>query len=319
MLIFKQTKAKTSLGPPPLICADQTERKTEAKGDGSSVASENSQSHRNHPRLPPQTPPVAHTLHRQASPPLRARSTEEPNISEDRNRSIRGKKGGAKACHSFLAVFTIATVGLEDQARQSVARLLGLQSRRSGLRTMVSDFGTRWWLLLQRLDFHPKTQQLRRAYSHGSFAGLGFLSWYLSGKIKAFDQQGHAAKLCIVVLPLLFAALVGVSRVDDYWHHWQDVFAGGFIGFTVASFCYLQFFPPPYDVNGCMPHVHNARMGESRNGTQPPIYDQSSSLAVRQTELENVYARSQHGLAITEFNVPDSSPILSDVESGRRY
>nr|GMD70322.1 lipid phosphate phosphatase 2-like [Ipomoea batatas] len=152
-----------------------------------------------------------------------------------------------------------------------------------------------------------------------SFAGLGFLSWYLSGKIKAFDQQGHAAKLCIVVLPLLFAALVGVSRVDDYWHHWQDVFAGGFIGFTVASFCYLQFFPPPYDVNGCMPHIHNARTGESRNGIQPPIYDQSSSLTVRQTELENVYARSQHGLAITEFNVPDSSPILSDVESGRRY
>ncbi|XP_019172603.1 PREDICTED: lipid phosphate phosphatase 2-like [Ipomoea nil] len=152
-----------------------------------------------------------------------------------------------------------------------------------------------------------------------SFAGLGFLSWYLSGKIKAFDQQGHVAKLCIVVLPLLFAALVGVSRVDDYWHHWQDVFAGGLIGLTVASFCYLQLFPPPYDVAGWMPHFHITRMGDSRNGTQPPMYDQSSSLTARQTELENVYARSQHGLAITEFNVPDSSPILSDVESGRRY
>ncbi|XP_050149967.1 lipid phosphate phosphatase 2-like isoform X1 [Malus sylvestris] len=62
-----------------------------------------------------------------------------------------------------------------------------------------------------------------------SFAGLGFLAWYLSGKIKVFDRRGHSAKLCIVILPLLCAALVGISHVDDYWHHWQDVFAGGLI------------------------------------------------------------------------------------------
>lgn len=64
----------------------------------------------------------------------------------------------------------------------------------------------------------------------GSFAGLGFLSLYLSGKIKAFDRRGHVAKLCMVFLPLLFATLVGISRVDDYWHHWEDVFVGGLLG-----------------------------------------------------------------------------------------
>lgn len=64
----------------------------------------------------------------------------------------------------------------------------------------------------------------------GSFAGLGFIAWYMAGKIRAFDRRGHVAKLCILFLPLLAAALVGVSRVDDYWHHWQDVFAGGFLG-----------------------------------------------------------------------------------------
>jgi membrane-associated phospholipid phosphatase len=68
------------------------------------------------------------------------------------------------------------------------------------------------------------------AFLTGSFAGLGFLSWYLAGKIKVFDQRGHIAKLCIVILPLLLAAMVGVSRVADYWHHWQDVFAGGILG-----------------------------------------------------------------------------------------
>lgn len=69
------------------------------------------------------------------------------------------------------------------------------------------------------------------AYGYaGSFAGLSFLSWYMSGKIRVFDRRGHVAKLCVVFLPVLVAALVGVSRVDDYWHHWTDVFAGALIG-----------------------------------------------------------------------------------------
>ena len=73
----------------------------------------------------------------------------------------------------------------------------------------------------------------------GSFAGLGFLAWYLSGKIRVFDRRGHVAKLCIIFLPLLMAALVAVSRVDDYWHHWQDVFAGGIIGLFVDACFFL--------------------------------------------------------------------------------
>lgn len=64
----------------------------------------------------------------------------------------------------------------------------------------------------------------------GSFAGLGFLSWYLSGKIRAFDRRGHVAKLSIVFLPFLTATLIGISVVNDYWHHWQDVFVRGFLG-----------------------------------------------------------------------------------------
>ncbi|KAL8532046.1 hypothetical protein ACS0TY_008595 [Phlomoides rotata] len=83
-----------------------------------------------------------------------------------------------------------------------------------------------------------------------AFAGMSFLSLYISGKIKVFDQRGHVAKLCLVLLPLLVASLVAISRVDDYRHHWQDVFVGGLLGFVVSTFCYLQFFPPPYHVHG---------------------------------------------------------------------
>uniref|UniRef100_A0ACD5VJW6 Uncharacterized protein n=1 Tax=Avena sativa TaxID=4498 RepID=A0ACD5VJW6_AVESA len=101
-----------------------------------------------------------------------------------------------------------------------------------------------------------------------SFAGLGFLSWYLAGKIKVFDRRGHVAKLCILLLPLLSAALVAVSRVDDYRHHWQDVCTGGILGLVVTSLCYLQFFPLPCDESGVWPHayirhVHNLEGGHT--------------------------------------------------------
>ncbi|XP_058783746.1 probable lipid phosphate phosphatase 4 [Vicia villosa] len=88
-----------------------------------------------------------------------------------------------------------------------------------------------------------------------SFAGLNFLSWYLSGKIRVFDRRGHVGKLSIVLLPLLTAALVGISRVDDYWHHWTDVFVGGLIGIIVSSTCYLLLFPFPTYPHGWAPHA----------------------------------------------------------------
>ncbi|XP_022737274.1 lipid phosphate phosphatase 2-like [Durio zibethinus] len=103
-----------------------------------------------------------------------------------------------------------------------------------------------------------------------SFAGLSFLSWYLSGKIRAFDRRGHVAKLCILFFPVLVAAFVGVSRVDDYWHHWTDVFTGALIGSTMAAFCYLQFFPYPRDEDGWAPHAYFQMLTDRNNGAKSP-------------------------------------------------
>lgn len=150
-----------------------------------------------------------------------------------------------------------------------------------------------------------------------SFAGLSFLSWYLSGKIRAFDRKGHVAKLCIVFLPILLAALVGVSRVDDYWHHWQDVFAGGLIGATVASFCYLQFFPPPYDIDGWGPHAYFEMLAESRNGIQSSTTG-INHLSMGVTELQSVHVESHLGMDTSVVYTRDTSPILDGLNSGRR-
>ncbi|KAG2302104.1 hypothetical protein Bca52824_030755 [Brassica carinata] len=121
-----------------------------------------------------------------------------------------------------------------------------------------------------------------------SFAGLGYLSLYLSGKVKAFNREGHVAKLCLVFAPLLAACLVGISRVDDYWHHWQDVFAGALIGLFVAAFCYRQFYPNPYHEEGWGPYAYfraAQERGQAQNGGDAL---RTMSLQVESTSLENM-------------------------------
>ncbi|KAL5529697.1 hypothetical protein ACEPAG_5682 [Sanghuangporus baumii] len=81
-------------------------------------------------------------------------------------------------------------------------------------------------------------------HSSLSFAGLGFLSFYLAGKMHLFDEKGHTTKAWISLTPLSGAALVAISRTMDYRHHWQDVLVGSLLGLVMSFFAYRQYYPP---------------------------------------------------------------------------
>nr|XP_043633483.1 lipid phosphate phosphatase 2-like [Erigeron canadensis] len=149
-------------------------------------------------------------------------------------------------------------------------------------------------------------------HSSWSFAGLGFLSLYLSGKIQAFDREGHAAKLCIVFLPLLAASLVAITRLDDYRHHWQDVVGGGLLGITMAIFCYLQFFAPPYHTEGWGPYAYfraTESCANNRGSELPPTQNSTGQVEIQQQERNYNPAMG---------NSLDSDMSLEDLESGRQ-
>ncbi|BBN15092.1 diacylglycerol diphosphate phosphatase / phosphatidate phosphatase [Marchantia polymorpha subsp. ruderalis] len=126
-----------------------------------------------------------------------------------------------------------------------------------------------------------------------SFAGLGYLSFYLAGKLVIFDRRGFTWRLSLVVLPLLAAALVAVSRVDDYWHHWQDVTAGGLLGFFVAYFCYKQHFPDFSDEKAGYPYPYIPLVSvplashASQHGSQHPIHNTRPRVNGGSYDLEN--------------------------------
>ena len=69
------------------------------------------------------------------------------------------------------------------------------------------------------------------------------LSLFIAGKMRIFVDRGNVFKLVLVLMPLLVAMLVAISRVDNYWHHWQDVTVGGLLGLFVSYIVYRQFYP----------------------------------------------------------------------------
>ncbi|KAJ7694227.1 phosphatidic acid phosphatase type 2/haloperoxidase [Mycena rosella] len=80
-------------------------------------------------------------------------------------------------------------------------------------------------------------------HSSLSFAGLGFLAFYLAGKLHLFDHRGYAAKAWVSLVPFAGAALVAISRTMDNRHHWHDVLVGSLLGTVVSYFCYRQYYP----------------------------------------------------------------------------
>ncbi|KAG8992495.1 hypothetical protein FRB94_011542 [Tulasnella sp. JGI-2019a] len=111
-------------------------------------------------------------------------------------------------------------------------------------------------------------------HSAFSFAGLGFLSFYLSGKLHLFDRRGYTGKAWIALGPLLGAALVAVSRTMDNRHHWHDVTVGSILGITVAFFCYRQYYPP---LSSRLSHEPYAPRLHSENKQALPIHNRDDS------------------------------------------
>ncbi|KIJ44096.1 hypothetical protein M422DRAFT_30621 [Sphaerobolus stellatus SS14] len=112
-------------------------------------------------------------------------------------------------------------------------------------------------------------------HSSLSFAGLGFLFFYLAGKLHLFDKRGHTLKAWIAPIPLVGAALVAISRTMDYRHHWHDVLIGGLLGFILSWFSYRQYFPPLSD--RLSHHPYSPRIKRLRAPLMPYHHGDASS------------------------------------------
>lgn len=82
-------------------------------------------------------------------------------------------------------------------------------------------------------------------HSSSSFAGLGFLSIWMMGQFNAMDGKGRSWRMTISFIPLAAATYIALTRIQDYRHHWEDVFFGCIIGFICALIGHLVYVGIP--------------------------------------------------------------------------
>lgn len=88
-------------------------------------------------------------------------------------------------------------------------------------------------------------------HSSISFSAFLFLAMWLYGQLQLLRNvvSRPVYLYLFAASPLLLAAYVALSRVQDYRHHFVDIFTGGALGCAVAVSVYSKFFNSIYAAN----------------------------------------------------------------------
>ncbi|KXJ88620.1 PAP2 domain protein [Microdochium bolleyi] len=90
---------------------------------------------------------------------------------------------------------------------------------------------------------HDGWRSFPSGHSSFSFAGLGYLALFLAGQLRIFRDRKDLGRALICLTPLVGAAMIAISRCQDYRHDVYDVCTGTLLGFTVAFFTYRRYWP----------------------------------------------------------------------------
>ncbi|KAL7714107.1 Lipid phosphate phosphatase [Entamoeba marina] len=81
-------------------------------------------------------------------------------------------------------------------------------------------------------------------HSSTIFNGLTYLSLLLAGQLKVFSSGMESWKIFIVIIPLIGAGAVAISRTRDYHHNFSDILGGSLIGIVLSLIMYYSKHQP---------------------------------------------------------------------------
>lgn len=90
---------------------------------------------------------------------------------------------------------------------------------------------------------HDGWRSFPSGHSSLSFAGLGFLALFFAGQTHVFRPRTDLSRTLLSIAPLLGAAMIAISRCEDYRHDVYDVTCGSILGMGIAYFSYRRYFP----------------------------------------------------------------------------
>jgi len=90
-------------------------------------------------------------------------------------------------------------------------------------------------------------------------------SRFLAGQMHVFRPRTDLARVLLALSPLIGAALIAISRLEDYRHDVYDVTVGSILGMLVAYFSYSRYYPRLKSPHCDTPYTSRAEWA-SRNG-----------------------------------------------------
>ncbi|KAI9800891.1 MAG: hypothetical protein M1833_003027 [Piccolia ochrophora] len=147
---------------------------------------------------------------------------------------------------------------------------------------------------------HDGWRSFPSGHSSFAFSGLGYLALFFSGQMHVFRPRTDLARVLIALAPLLGAALIAISRCEDYRHDVYDVTIGSLLGILVAYFSYRRYYPSLRSSNCDIPFPSRAEMF-NRAGLKmkdDEEYGRGSAHATADPELdeEAIPLRNQDGV-----------------------
>ncbi|TKA26802.1 hypothetical protein B0A50_04248 [Salinomyces thailandicus] len=97
---------------------------------------------------------------------------------------------------------------------------------------------------------HDGWRSFPSGHSSFAFAGLGWLALFFASQTHALRPRASLATALLGLAPLVGAALIAISRLEDYRHDVFDVVCGSLLGFLVALFNWRRYYPSLMSV-GC--------------------------------------------------------------------
>ena len=73
--------------------------------------------------------------------------------------------------------------------------------------------------------------------------GSLILNSFLAGQMHVLRPRTDLARVLLALLPLIGAALIAISRCEDYRHDVYDVTVGSVLGMSIAFFSYKRYYP----------------------------------------------------------------------------
>lgn len=109
---------------------------------------------------------------------------------------------------------------------------------------------------------HDGWRSFPSGHSSFAFSGLGYLSFFLISQFRILHPRAGLYRTLVAFSPFLGAALIAISRLEDYRHDVFDVVVGSGLGLGVGYGCWRRWFPA-LSSRGCEePHAAFEEEGE---------------------------------------------------------